>query len=148
MPARETKQLISRKANMKSNMTKIHNTIAKLAFLLLIIGTLSVLVVAQDHHDHGQEMKAPQTAQEHRERAAEYEKKAAEYRKEAEAHKKMLADYSKTVARNPKDTGENAYIKKMRLHCGKYSKAADALAQEAEDMAKYHAMRAKEMEGK
>jgi hypothetical protein len=93
-------------------------------------------------------MKAPQTTQEHRERAEQYQKKAAEYRKEAEAHKKMLADYSKTVARNPKDTGENAYIKKMRLHCEKYIKAAEALAQEADEMAKYHTMRAKEMEGK
>ncbi len=63
-------------------------------------------------------------------------------------HKKMLADYSKTVARNPKDTGESGYIKKMRLHCEKYSKAAEALAQEADEMAKFHTMRAKEMEGK
>ena len=38
----------------------------------------------------------------------------------------MLADYSKTVARNLKDTGENAYIKKMRLHCEKYINAAEA----------------------
>ncbi len=102
----------------------------------------------QDHSAHAQEMKAPQTAQEHRERAEQYQKKAAEYRKEAEAHKKMLADYSKTVAKNPKDTGENAYIKKMRLHCEKYGKAAEALAQEADEMAKYHMMRAKEIEGK
>lgn len=133
---------------MKDNMTTIHKTIVKSAFLLLTIGTLSFLAVAQDHQDHGQEMKAPQTAQEHRARAEQYQKKAEEYRKEAAAHKKMLVDYSKTVARNPKDTLENAYIKKMRLHCGKYSRAADALALEAEEMAKFHTMRAKEMEGK
>jgi hypothetical protein len=60
----------------------------------------------------------------------------------------MLTDYSKTVARNPKDTGENAYIKKMRLHCEKYINAAEGLAQEADEMAKYHTMRGKEMEGK
>jgi hypothetical protein len=60
----------------------------------------------------------------------------------------MLADYSKTVAKSPKETGENAYIRKMRLHCEKYSKAAEALAVEAEEMAKFHTMRAKEMEGK
>jgi hypothetical protein len=102
----------------------------------------------QDHSAYAQEMKAPQTAQEHRDRAEQYRKKAAEYRKESIAHKKMLADYSKTVARNPKDTGENAYIKKMRLHCEKYINAAEALAQESDEMAKYHTMRAKEMEGK
>lgn len=95
-----------------------------------------------------QELKAPHTAQEHREHAEQYQKKAAEYRKEAEAHRKMLADYSKTVARNPKDPNENAYIKKMRLHCEKYSKAAEALALEADEMAKFHTMRAKEVEGK
>lgn len=133
---------------MKYNSKTMHKTLGQLAFLLLTIGTLSFLAVAQDHHDHGQEMKAPQTAQEHRARAEEYQKKAAEYRQEAAAHRKMLADYSKTVAKNPKDTSENAYIKKMRLHCEKYGKAADALAQEAEEMAKYHTMRAKEMEGK
>lgn len=126
-------------------------TLASGALLALAI-TLPVPSLAQDakqdHSAHAQEMKAPQTAQEHRERAEQYQKKAAEYRKEAEAHKKMLADYSKTVARNPKDTGESGYIKKMRLHCEKYSKAAEALAQEADEMAKFHTMRAKEMEGK
>ena len=122
--------------------------------VLLAIGALNFHAVAkdakQDHSGHamGQDMKMPQTAQEHRDHAEHYQKKAAEYRKEAEAHRKMQADYSKTVARNPKDTGENPYIKKMRLHCERYSKAADALAQEAEEMAKFHTMRAKEVEGK
>ena len=83
---------------MNNNITRIHKTIVKLAFLVLTIGTLSFLAVAQDHRDHGQEMKAPHTAQEHKARAEQYQKKAEEYRMEAEAHKKMLADYSKTVA--------------------------------------------------
>lgn len=96
----------------------------------------------------GQEVKVPQTAEEHRARAEHYRRKAAEYREEVTAHKKMLADYSKHVARNPKDPIENAYIRKMRLHCGKYIEAAETLALEAEEMAKYHAQRAKELEGK
>lgn len=122
--------------------------------LLMLAASFSIKALAQDakqdHSGHvmGQDMKMPHTAQEHREHAEQYQKKAAEYRKEAEAHKKMLADYSKTVARNPKDTGESGYVKKMRIHCEKYSKAAEALAQEADDMAKFHTMRAKEMEGK
>lgn len=122
--------------------------------LLMLAASFSITVLAQDvkqdHSGHvmGQDMKMPHTAQEHREHAEQYQKKAAEYRKEAEAHKKMLADYSKTVARNPKDTGESGYIKKMRLHCERYGKAADALALEAEEMAKFHTMRAKEVEGK
>ena len=122
--------------------------------LLMLVASYSTSALAQDakqdHSGHamGQDVKMPHTAQEHRERAESYQKKAAEYRKEAEAHKKMLADYSKTVARSPKDTLENGYIKKMRLHCERYGKAADALALEADDMAKFHTMRAKEVEGK
>lgn len=138
--------------SLKTNTTTMRLLISAVA--LMLTAGLSIWGMAQDakqdHSGHamGPEMKAPQTAQEHRERAEQYQKKAAEYRKEAEAHKKMLADYSKTVARNPKDTGESGYIKKMRLHCEKYSKAAEALAQEADEMAKFHTMRAKEMEGK
>ena len=122
--------------------------------LLMLAASFSTSALAQDakqdHSGHvmGQDMNMPHTAQEHREHAEQYQKKAAEYRKEAEVHRKMLTDYSKTVARNPKDTGESGYIRKMRLHCQKYSRAAEALAQEAEEMAKFHTMRAKEVEGK
>jgi uncharacterized protein HemX len=138
--------------SLKTNTTTMRLLISAVA--LMLTAGLSIWGMGQDakqdHSGHamGQEMKAPQTAQEHRERAEQYQKKAAEYRQEAAAHRKMLTDYSKTVAKNPKDTGENAYIKKMRLHCEKYSKAAEALAQEADEMAKFHTMRAKEMEGK
>ncbi len=138
--------------NLKTNATTMGLLISALA--LTLTASLSILGMVheakQDHTGHtiGQEMKAPHTAQEHREHAERYQKKAVEYRKEAEAHRKMLADYSKTVAKNPKDTNENAYIKKMRLHCQKFSKAAEALALEAEEMAKFHTMRAKEVEGK
>ena len=140
---------------MKNTRPRANTTTMRLLIgvvALMLTAGLSIWGVAQDakqdHSAHAQEMKAPQTAQEHRERAEQYRKKAAEYRKEAEAHKKMLADYGKTVARNPKDTGENAYIKKMRLHCEKYINAAEALAQESDEMTKYHTMRAKEMEGR
>lgn len=60
----------------------------------------------------------------------------------------MLADYGKGVAKNPKDTSENPYIKRMRLHCEKYIRAAENLEQEAVEMAKFHTLRAKELEGK
>ena len=143
-----TSKQISRNAVAATIRTLITGT------LLMLAASFSITALAQDvkqdHSGHvmGQDMKMPHTAQEHREHAEQYQKKAAEYRKEAEAHKKMLADYSKRVARNPKDTGESGYIKKMRLHCERYGKAADALALEAEEMAKFHTMRAKEVEGK
>ena len=138
----------------QSSRNTVAVTIKTLAAGVLLAASFSITAFAQDvkqdHSSHvmGQDMKMPHTAQEHREHAEQYQKKAAEYRKDAEAHKKMQTDYSKTVAKLPKDTSENAYIKKMRLHCGKYSRAADALALEAEEMAKFHTMRAKEMEGK
>ncbi|SRR6266498_2450737 len=103
----------------------------------------------QDHSGHSarQEIKIPQTVQDHLNMAEGYRKKAAEYRQEIETHKKMLADYSKGVARNPKDTSENPYIKKMRLHCEKNISDAENLARDAGEMAKYHTFRAKELEG-
>jgi hypothetical protein len=130
---------------MNNIITKTTRIVVAAALIFAVI-TPNYPALAQEHSGH--EMKAPQTAQEHRDRAEQYRKKAAEYRVEAESHKKMLADYSKGVAKNPKDTGENAYIKKMRLHCEKYINAAENLAREADEMAKYHEMRAKEVEGK
>jgi len=129
---------------------KVKNlTIATLFFLAL--AGLNITTQAQDkhkdHHQAGSEAKVPETAADHKARAEAYLKKAAEYRQEAKAHNKMATDYSKTVARNPKDTNENAYIKKMRLHCERYARNAETLAVEAEEMAKYHNMRAKEIEG-
>jgi hypothetical protein len=120
------------------------------ALFILAVAAFNSPAPAQDHsgHQSGHEMKAPQTAQEHRDRAENYKKKAAEYRAEAESHKKMLADYGKGVAKTPKDTGENPYVKKMRLHCEKYINAAETLAREADEMARFHEMRAKEMGGK
>jgi hypothetical protein len=135
---------------MNNIITKTTRITVVAALLILAVAAFNYPAPAQDHsgHQSGQEMKAPQTAQEHRDRAEYYKKKAAEYRADATSHKKMLADYSKGVAKNPKDTGENPYIKKMRLHCEKYISAAENLAREADEMAKFHEMRAKEMEGK
>ncbi|HEY9434989.1 MAG TPA: hypothetical protein VI260_26335 [Blastocatellia bacterium] len=135
---------------MSNIITKTTRITLVAALLILAVAAFNYPAPAQDHsgHQSGQEMKAPQTTQEHRERAEYYKKKAAEYRADAASHKKMLADYSKGVAKNPKDTGENPYIKKMRLHCEKYISAAENLARESDEMAKFHELRAKEMEGK
>ncbi len=128
----------------------------------LVISALSLLLAfafpivsraqesKQDHFGHsaGQEMKTPQTVQDHLNLAESYRKKAEEYRQEIDTHKKMLADYSKHVAKNPKDTGENPYIKKMRLHCERNISDAENLARDAGEMARYHTFRAKELEGK
>jgi hypothetical protein len=94
-----------------------------------------------------QEMKVPETAKDHREMAEHYQKVAAQTREDIEMHKKMLADFNQATVKTPK-TGENPYSKKMRLHCDKYIKASEALAAEADASAKFHDLRAKELEGK
>lgn len=92
-------------------------------------------------------VEIPKTPEEHRKLAEMYRRKAAEYRAEAEEHQKMLADYKKR-SYQPKSSMEAGDIKKMRLHCERYIKAANNLATEAEEMAKYHELRAKELQGK
>jgi hypothetical protein len=93
------------------------------------------------------EMKVPETARDHHEMAEHYQKVAAQTREDVAMHKKMLADFTKGVAANPK-SGENPYAKQMRQHCEKYIKSAEALATEADASANFHALRAKELEGK
>jgi hypothetical protein len=112
---------------------------------LLVAATILLLAIAVPVV--AQEMKVPETAKDHQEMAEHYQKVAAQTREDIEMHKKMLADFDQTVAKNPK-SGENPYSKKMRLHCDKYIKAAEGLAVEADASAKFHTMRAKELEGK
>jgi hypothetical protein len=119
-----------------------------LAFATPIMSRAQESKQDQSGHAEGQEVKIPQTVQDHLDLAERYRGKAAEYRQEIDIHKKMLAEYSKRVAKNPKDTGENPYIRKMRLHCEKYIDAAEGLAREADEMARFHTFRARELEGK
>jgi hypothetical protein len=135
-------------------MSESKNTIRKPAGLLPLAVALLLAVplvsLAQEHAGHamGQEMKMPQTADDHRKLAEQYDHKAAEARADIAAHKKMLAEFSKRVAQNPKTTTENPYLRKMRLHCEKYIRATEAMAREADAMAQFHRFRAREVEGK
>src|SRR5262245_62547394 len=100
---------------MNNIITKTTRITVVAALLILAVAAFNYPAPAQDHsgHQSGQEIKAPQTAQEHRDRAEYYKKKAAEYRTDAASHKKMLADYSKGDTKNTQDTGDNCNIKKM-----------------------------------
>jgi hypothetical protein len=89
----------------------------------------------------------PDTSEQHLEKAEQYEKKAAAYRQDADEHRKMLAEYRKRIATNPKDVLENPWLKKMRVHCEKYIKEAEALARQADKFAEYHRLRAAELRG-
>ena len=97
------------------------------------------------------EMRVPQSPEEHFARAASYTEKAAAYRQEAAAHRKMFADYEKSGA-NPslqtKMGRELPWVAKMRNHCDSYIKQAERLAAEADGFAEFHRMRGAEMQGK
>ncbi len=94
-------------------------------------------------------VKVPQTAEDHTAMAKTYLNKAIQYRQDAKFHRGMLADYIKANA-SPLKTqpGEKSWVKKMRSHCEKYIKDAEALAAEADQFAQYHKMRGEELEGK
>ena len=141
---------------MFENTMKTHVRLTGGLLAITILLTLTAVASAQSvavQQDHAgqaamQEMKVPQTADDHRKHAEHYQQKAMEFRADVAAHKKMLAEYSKRIVQNSKTTLENPYLKKMRLHCEKYIRAAEAMALEAEEMAKFHTFRAKEVEGK
>src|SRR5262249_2958071 len=116
---------------LRSLMTLIVVSFAMFSFT-------SVYAAAQKDPDP--QVKVPQTVQDHYALADKYTKEAAELRVEIEQHNQMLAEYSKGVATNPKATGENSYIKNMRLHCEKYIKAAESLMAEDTELAKFHTL--------
>lgn len=128
--------------------TKI-NAIAQLLLAAMTLVMMSNPVCAQEpaQTDSSFGIKVPETAKDHYEMAKHYQKIEMQNRKEIEMHKTMLADFAQTVAKNPK-AGENPYLRNMRLHCERYIKAAEALEAEAADSAKFHILRAKELEGK
>jgi hypothetical protein len=126
--------LVAAKTTFSGKRTRL------LVVAMTILLAITVLVCAQ-------EMKVPETATDHHQMAEHYQKVETQTREDVEMHTKMLSEFIKTVAKNPK-AGENPYAKKMRLHCEKYIKAAQALATEAAESAKFHDLRAKELEGK
>jgi uncharacterized protein YlxW (UPF0749 family) len=125
------------------------NVLRHLTALMIVFAMLSFATAyAAAQNDSYTQVKLPQTAQDHYALADKYAKEAAELQGEIEQHHQMLAEYSRGVAQTPKAVGENGYIKEMRFHCEKYIKAAEALAVEDTELAKFHTLRGKELEGK
>src|SRR5512139_2544926 len=92
------------------------------------------------------DVTVPVTAADHLAMAKSYADKAAAYRQEAEYHRKMAEAYKKTVATSPKSPQPNPWIVKMEKHCRAFINDAEKLAHDAEKMAEYHNLRAKELE--
>ncbi len=95
----------------------------------------------------GRVVKLPETADDHLALAKSYEEKAATWRQEAAYHREMAAAYKKS---HPDFKGgvRNPYTVTMEKHCAKIATDADKLAEDAEDTAKYHRLRAGELQGK
>jgi hypothetical protein len=94
-----------------------------------------------------EDAKVPVTVADHTALAKQYADKAASYKAEAESHRKMAEAYKKSVATSPK-APENPWVRKMERHCQALAKDAEKLASDSQKAADYHALRAKELEGK
>lgn len=91
----------------------------------------------------------PKDAADHEAMAKQYEQETAEYRKVAAEHRDMAAAARKQEEEmRGHPTSEAAAAAKMAQHCGSIMKDAEKLAADAESAAKFHHLRAKELQGK
>lgn len=91
--------------------------------------------------------KVPETVAEHLAMSKSYVEKAAAWRAEAERHWRMAADFRKSHP-DRKSGARNTRAAEMDKHCSTLARDAEKLAADAEDFAKYHRMRAAELEGR
>ena len=119
-------------------LTKTHRLIASLAFAAFAL-TASA--------SFAEEAKVPTTTAEHEALAKQYKDEAVQYKKIADDHRAMAAAYAKA---NPDSKGgvKNPFNEKMQKHCKALAADADKLAADAQKAADYHALRAKELQGK
>jgi len=94
-----------------------------------------------------EEMKLPQTVAEHQARAKSYEEKVAAWRAEAAYHRDMAAAFKKTHP-DRKSGAVNRAAAEMEKHCMNIVKDVEKAAGEAEELARFHHLRAMELEGK
>lgn len=104
----------------------------------------------------------PHTAEDHLAAADDYTRKAEEHRKEADLHRRMLAAYERlakdlaTQPAPPRKRGKTFPSEKRakpskdpvaeyRAHCESYTRGAEVLADEADQLAEFHRARAREL---
>ena len=115
--------------------------------LAMSLATGSMLASAPASVAAAEDVKVPVTVADHTALAKQYAEKAAAYKAEADSHRKMAEAYKKSVATTPK-APPNPFVAKMERHCQALAKDADKLAADSQKAADYHALRAKELEGK
>jgi hypothetical protein len=110
------------------------------AFALVFLIAQPVIALA--------EAKVPTTASDHLALAREYTEKAAGFKKEAQYHRDMIDAYKKSSTPPDKSGKPSPWVKKMSDHCQALIDAAEKMAAEETKMAEFHALRAKELQGK
>jgi hypothetical protein len=115
-----------------------------LAASMVAIAVAAVIPTAARAGDvsHDKMLMAPHTASDHLALAKAYDDRAAMWQREAAMHKEMASAYKKGKPANDPD------VMTMERHCMKIAKDAEALAVDAQDAAKYHRLRAKELQAK
>jgi hypothetical protein len=111
------------------------------ALLVAVAASLWAGPVSAGDATRDRVVKLPETAADHVAAAKGYEDRAAAWRQEAALHRDMAAAYGKT---HPASS-EAAMMEK---HCGKLAADAEKLAEDADTMAGYHRVRAKELQRK
>lgn len=110
------------------------------------LGGTAVVALALGFAAHADEMRLPQTSEEHEAMARAYEGKAAAWRGEAAYHREMAAAYKKSHP-DPDIKGiHNDDATKMEKHCMAIVKHVEKLVAAAEVAAKHHHLRAKELQ--
>jgi len=94
-----------------------------------------------------EDLKLPETAAEHMAMSGSYVEKAAVWRAEADLHKKMAAEYLKSHP-DRKSGARNSWAVKMEEHCSALVRDARNAASDADELARFHRLRALELEGK
>ena len=94
-----------------------------------------------------EERKLPETAAEHLAMSRSYLEKAATWRAEVALHREMAAAYRKSHP-DRKSGARSSWAVKMEAHCAALVKDARNAAADADELAKFHRLRALELEGK
>ncbi len=113
-------------------------------YWLPILGAALLVVVAAPLQL--QAVEAPDAIVYHQSLAASYEQKALAQDALIAEHVQMKKDYTERFATNPK-MAPPADIQKMNSHCDTIIKEAETLKQDFLDFAKWHKMRASELQG-
>ena len=117
-------------------------------FVSALALTFSIALGATPAEAQGQDVRVPQTAQDHLELAALYERVAVHSRGEADSVRKSLQTELRRLASFPNKTGsEFPWVTKLKRAAQPKIDAAEKAAEVAARSADYHRLRAKEVEG-